>query len=115
MKTSYYNFLSECNNNSAILYNSNTGCMVELDQEHYEAFKAFEARGIEIQDKSFLTNLENCGFLVNDDVSELHQIHLRLLQARFSSYLLSLVIAPTQDCNFRCAYCYEKSSLPTVQ
>lgn len=111
MRLSYYNFRSKCKPNSEILYNSKTGCMARLDQEHVNALNAFEKNGIDFADTSFADQLKCCGFLIDDDVSELDQIRYRLLQARFSSHLLSLIIAPTQDCNFRCTYCYEKDQL----
>lgn len=93
------------------MYNSKTGCMAKLDQTHYESFHSFVSQNIEISDKKFESELKQCGFIIEDDISELEQIRYRLLQSRFTSNMLSLVIAPTQNCNFRCTYCYEKEQL----
>lgn len=111
MNLSYYNFLSKIKSGDGILYNSRTGCMAKLDKAHLEMLEDFSSQGKEITDLDFAQQLKSCGFLVDDDVSELDLIRYCLLQARFSGNQLSLVIAPTQDCNFRCIYCYEKENL----
>lgn len=82
MKLSYYNFLSKCKSNGAILYNSKTGCMVKLDEAHYEKYSALKNFDQQISDSEFAIQLKKCGFIVDDNVSELEQIRYRLLQAR---------------------------------
>ena len=111
MKPSYYNLLTPEETGGAVLFNTRSGCMAQLDREHYEALRAFEKRGEVPEDKDFREGLLACGFAVEDRENELEAIRLGLLRARFATETLSLTIAPTQDCNFQCVYCYEKDQL----
>lgn len=111
MKPSYYNLLTPEETGGAVLFNTRSGCMAQLDREHYEALRAFEKRGEVPEDKEFREGLLACGFAVEDRENELEAIRLGLLRARFATETLSLTIAPTQDCNFQCVYCYEKDQL----
>lgn len=111
MKPSYYNLTAPAEDGGAVLFNTRSGCMAQLDREHYEAFQAFEANGQEPEDEEFRAGLLDCGFAIGDRENELEAIRLGLLRSRFATETLSLTIALTQDCNFRCVYCYEKDQL----
>jgi len=111
MKPSYYNLTAPAGDGGAVLFNTRSGCMAQLDREHYEAFQTFEANGKEPADEEFREGLLACGFAVKDRENELEAIRLGLLRSRFATETLSLAIALTQDCNFRCVYCYEKDQL----
>ena len=45
--------------------------------------------------------------LVEDNADIYHQIKLERTLSRYNNRYLSLTIAPTTACNFRCSYCYE--------
>ncbi len=111
MKPSCYNLLTPEESGGAVIFNTRSGCMAQLDQQHYAAFQAFEARGQEPGDEEFRKELLACGFSIEDEENELEAIRLELFRNRFSTSTLSLTIAPTQECNFRCVYCYEKDQL----
>ncbi len=61
-----------------------------------------------ISDKIFMENLQRCGYVVPKNVDEKFLINMRMLQGRFDNRMLSLTIAPTMACNFRCVYCFEQ-------
>lgn len=111
MKPSYYNLSAPDETGGAVVFNTRSGCMAQLDREHWEALRAFEERGEVPADGEFRDGLLACGFAVEDRGNELEAIRLGLLRSRFATETLSLTIAPTQDCNFRCVYCYEKDQL----
>lgn len=111
MKPSYYNLLTPDKSGGAVLFNTRSGCMAQLDKQHYTAFRAFEESGREPEDEEFREGLLACGFSIENEENELEAIRLELLRARFATSTLSLTIAPTQDCNLRCVYCYEKDQL----
>ena len=111
MKPSYYNLSTPDETGGAVVFNTRSGCMAQLDREHWEALRAFEERGEVPADGEFRDGLLACGFAVEDRGNELEAIRLGLLRSRFATETLSLTIAPTQDCNFRCVYCYEKDQL----
>jgi uncharacterized protein len=48
------------------------------------------------------------GFLVGNDVDELALIRRRYHEGREASRGLSLTVAPTVACNFRCSYCFQE-------
>jgi uncharacterized protein len=48
------------------------------------------------------------GFLIRDDLDELVLLETQYKVARESRDHLSLTIAPTINCNFRCTYCYQE-------
>lgn len=49
-----------------------------------------------------------CGYLLPAEVDEKFLIKTNMMQGRYNKNLLSLTIAPTMACNFRCIYCFEK-------
>ena len=82
-----------------------------MDEPQYTAFVDFEHDNSKPLDEEFEKNLRYGGYVVDDDVDELDEIKFRMYSGRFSTKFLGLTIAPTSDCNFRCAYCYEKDSI----
>lgn len=113
MKASNYNFAFPYGEQSdqTIFYNSRTNALALIENEKYDAYKAFCENGTTIADERLVQDLTYGGFLVDSEVEELDLIRYALLQSRFSGTHLGLTIAPTSDCNFRCVYCYEKDSL----
>lgn len=110
MKTSNYNFFFpyEDDGNKLISYNSFSNSLALMEKNKYEKFKQFVDNGVDIDDEEFVNQLKKGGFLIDDDCSELDLLKFRLLRNRYRTDSLSLTIATTADCNFRCAYCYEK-------
>ena len=113
MKVSNYNFFIKrgTGNKDYIAYNSRTNALALVSEEQFEAVKNFENTGKMIEDTDFLEELKIGGFVINTEINELEQIKFKMLRQRFRTDVLSLIIAPTSDCNFRCIYCYEKDSI----
>lgn len=53
-----------------------------------------------------LSDLEKGGFLVRQGTDEAAQVHEDYI-ARYVDPNLHLIVLPTEQCNFRCVYCYE--------
>jgi uncharacterized protein len=79
-----------------------------MEKDKYETFGAFTKDGTNIEDGEFVEQLKAGRFLIKDDCDELDYLRFRMLASRYNTATLGLTIAPTADCNFRCAYCYEK-------
>lgn len=114
-KSSGYNFFfpysaSDAAHNT-VAYNARTGALALMEPDKYEAFCQFAQNGTPIEDEELLNNLLLGGYLVTEDTDELLLLRHNMLQSRYYSGGLSLTIAPTADCNFRCIYCYEKDAL----
>lgn len=111
MKKTFYNFLFQQSGGKSILYNSRTGAMAGLDEEHARQFREYSESELEVKNPQFAEALLQNGFAVEDGVSELDMIRYDSLKARFASQSLGLTIVPTQDCNFGCIYCFEKENM----
>lgn len=63
--------------------------------------------------------LSRRGFLVQDDVNELDLFRYRYGKEQYRNDALQLILLASEDCNFRCVYCYEKfkngTMLPDVR
>lgn len=110
MKASRYNFFFPYkeDSNKLIAYNSRSSALALITKEKHKHFVQFCEKGIEIKDDGLISSLRQGLFLLDDDVDELNLIRFNMLNSRYSVTTLSLTIAPTSDCNFRCIYCYEK-------
>lgn len=110
MKSSKYNFLYNGmlgNNDQVVIYNARTGALAVLEPEYYAQMKQLQEEGIPITNLEFEKQLLECGYFVQDNLDEVQQIKYDMLQSRFNSSIMSLTIAPTMACNFRCIYCFE--------
>ena len=112
MKESRYNYyLKNEINNEYIAYNSRKNSLAILSENEYNSICYVRTTGKEIEDKSFLEALKWGGYMIEDEFDEISEIRFKMLKARFHTDSMSLTIAPTSDCNFRCIYCYEKDSI----
>jgi len=50
-------------------------------------------------------------YLINDTIDELARAELKYFEVAHSTNKLLLTILPTEDCNFRCQYCYEEHNV----
>ena len=110
MKQSFYNFLLNVPQiKDTIIYNSKTNYLAILTEN--EALKFKEDLKQEDWNEESWKQMIEAGFIVPKDIDEIEEIECEMNQGRFSNNHLSLTIAPTADCNFRCKYCYEKNNL----
>ena len=109
LKESAYNFIyDDLGKDQIVFYNSRTGALAVVHEDQYKQYKGFQETGQEIEDAEFLKNLLKCGYLLPAEVDEKFLIKTNMMQGRYNKNLLSLTIAPTMACNFRCIYCFEK-------
>ncbi len=114
MKKSNYNFFIDYkeDENKIIAYNALSNNLALMDKEEFDIFNNSE--NLDSIDNQLLSQLKIGNFIVDDELDELELIRFKMLESRFNRNLLSLTIAPTSACNFRCIYCYEKNSLQEV-
>ncbi len=112
MKSSLYNVIAE-DENKLIIYNTRTGNHLVLvgDSAHY-AKRIFADSSIS-EENDLCAYLYANGFLIDSAEDE-----LELVKAKRDIYIndngLFLMILPTEQCNFRCVYCYERFSNPMM-
>ncbi len=112
-KASMFNFVFD-EGEELVLFNSMKGmwsaCRVRReDREQVKNLLVEQKTGIEVSEKEEIPELlVERGFLVNDDLNEKQQ-----REASYSRFVdrnannLNLIILPTEQCNYRCKYCYE--------
>ena len=97
--------------NELIIYNSLRGKIYKT--AHNELSKEIE-RTLYQQENccndTVMRFLKDNGFLINDNEDELTTANSQKLDVQFDK-LLHLIIMPTEQCNFRCQYCYEDFKL----
>ena len=113
MKASHYTSVYELTSSDKekLIFNARTLALALIENDKLDLYNDFCANGTPIQDEKLLSDLKAGGFLLEDDIDEEAIIRHEQLCARYNTNQLSLVIAPTSNCNFRCVYCYERPVL----
>jgi uncharacterized protein len=93
---------------SLIVHSSRTGAMgvVPADQAE-QARRALVPGAVTVGPlRGIVADLAEGGMLVPETVDEAQLVHHSYLR-RYDPTSLQLIILPTEQCNFRCVYCYE--------
>lgn len=109
MKTSRYNFSSDLNDGSILLYNSISGSLIKITADEYK--RCLDLLPMLKSDNNIvglLDQLKQGHFIVDDDLDEFNYIKFLHYIARYSSGIYHLEIAPSGDCNFACSYCFNE-------
>lgn len=107
-KPSRFNFKTRNENGDLVVYNSYTGVVgvvPEEDQATVEA--ALKPQAVLTELDGILADLKEGGLLVaaeEDEFAKADDLHRELFER---DDLFELTIMPTEECNFRCVYCYE--------
>lgn len=98
------------------IYNSTTNSFVKINEELYSKIKGINEWSTEIKlfDQDFAEILEKHNIVVTDDFDEevFYKKKYTKYMASFNPSVLSLTIATTSNCNFKCPYCYEEGIVP---
>jgi uncharacterized protein len=114
MKWSKFNILFKLNGVD-FLYNSRNNSFFKLNNDLHEEILSIESdkKSIDHLSVDVYNLLKSKNIIVDnyDDENFISQMLYLKRKKQFSGGTLSLVIAPTLSCNFKCPYCYE-SGLP---
>jgi len=110
MKLSRYNHFFPYSERESIAYNALTNSLALIEKSKLEAYNAYKDNGTPLSE-DIIADLKKGLFLLDDHVDELEALRYNMLRGRYGTDHLSLTIAPTNDCNFRCVYCYEKDAI----
>jgi uncharacterized protein len=107
-KPSKFNFIHKCENGELRLYNSLEGSksLSIIPLERTEDTVALLENGAVSLNGGYEAFLIDHGFLVPKERDEDSRRKLRMMEETTDS-TLELIILPTEQCNFRCKYCYE--------
>jgi uncharacterized protein len=116
---SRYNLRTTGPDGRYIVWNSYTGAICVFNPQQREAVQSLLNRGYEGEEKGIIKYLTDRGFLVRKGANEYRQIQLRFGQMHYRNDTLELILLASEDCNFRCTYCYEDfargTMLPSVR
>ena len=106
-KPSKFNYCHKCSNGELLLYNSAAGTdsLSRVLPERSEPILKILKNGYEGEPENIQTLLEK-GFVVASETNEDTLKKVRTMEQVMDSSL-HLILLPTEQCNFRCKYCYE--------
>ncbi|MCL2289169.1 MAG: SPASM domain-containing protein [Bacteroidetes bacterium] len=110
LKPSRYNHFFPYSSEQNIAYNALSNSLALIDKSKLSEFMNFYNQGSYISDE-LVSDLKKGAFLVNSSINELDVLRYRMQRARYNTDSLSMTIAPTNDCQFACVYCYEKDAI----
>ncbi len=94
-------------NGRTVVGNSLSGAVATLGVEETAAARsALKGTVLDEHSAPVVLDMIEAGFLVDEDANELFRVH-NLHASMNDQQSLGLIIMPTEDCNFRCIYCYE--------
>ncbi|WP_373215437.1 radical SAM protein [Peptostreptococcus anaerobius] len=100
-------FNIECpSENGILIYNTFSSGVLSLNEEYSNEYSNLKKYGT--CRKDLFNELCNGSMLIDKNTNEVSKINILSKSERFSTNCLSLTIAPTLSCNFKCPYCYEK-------
>lgn len=106
MKESRFNYFSK-DGDYVICMNGTSGNIFSIPQDTYKLLKDILAEPMkEGHDNDLVSSLYELHFLIDDDFDEIDHLRKRYKTA-VNNGNYHLIINPTQECNFRCWYCYE--------
>lgn len=112
-KKSEYNIeVAKLKNGETLIHNTYTCAFGLMDKNAENIYRNIE--NLNVTEQSFLEGIEievlkKNGFIVDSERDELKEIILASRNYRYhiSKSILTLVIAPTLNCNMKCPYCHE--------
>jgi uncharacterized protein len=117
---SRYNIRATAEDGRLVLWNSLSGKIAVFKAEHREGvISLLQRKGFEHPKENVVGYLVDCGFLVRKGVNEYRQFQRLFGEQHYRSDVLELILMASEDCNFRCTYCYEDfargTMLPSVR
>ena len=113
---SRYNARTVGDDGRLILWNTFTGAVSVFKPRDRERVVAALARGgVDAPLDRTGEYLARRGFLVRDDAGELDRFRYRFARQHWRTDVLQLILLASEDCNFRCVYCYERFKHGTME
>lgn len=109
-RLSRYSYLFRDSSGGCHAFSTRSRARLDLEESVYTILQEAQ-KGQHPLDQShgFFDTLRKCKFAVEDweDDTYMYQILHESLLRSYNQDILSLVLAPTTQCNFRCGYCFE--------
>jgi len=113
---SRYNIRATTDDGRLVIWNSYRGTMSVFAAAHKARIEVLLGRkGFEAPEKGLVKYLLDRGFIVKEGTDEYRRIQLGFGQQHYRTDILQLILMASEDCNFRCDYCYEDFARGTMQ
>lgn len=101
---------------SLVLYNSYTGAFSAIPPHSREqAERLLHKSGASARREGLVKYLHERGFIVEKGTDEFERFRLLYGQMQYRSDKLELILLASEECNFRCVYCYETFPRGTME
>lgn len=118
-EASKYNLRTTADDGSYVLWNSYSGAICVIKPEQRQGVQALLKEGYTGEPKGVVKYLSDNGFMVPKGTNEYRRVQLGFGQQHYRQDILELILLASEDCNFRCEYCYEDfargTMLPSVR
>lgn len=112
---SRYNVRATADDGRLVLWNTLSGKITVFKPEDREVVLGLlSQRGFEAPKEKLVEYLVERGYLVRKGVDEYRQFQQLFGQQHYRADALELILMPSEDCNFRCTYCYEDFARGTM-
>jgi len=108
-KISAYNIVEKNDNNDLLIMNMRTERHIKIASELANEFSSlFEQTKFDCNPEDWRYKaLIDGGFIIAENFNEARWVELKHNEVVFGSETFSVTLMPTNDCNFRCVYCYQ--------
>jgi uncharacterized protein len=113
---SRYNIRATTTDGRLVLWNSYKGTMSVFEATQKPTIEALLSRkGFAAELEGVVQYLFKRGFVVKEGTDEYRRIQLGFGQQQYRTDVLQLILLASEDCNFRCDYCYEDFARGTMR
>lgn len=113
---SRFNVRATADDGRLVLWNSMKTSMVVFTAEQVPmVLELLSKEGFQAREEGLVQYLASRGFLVKKDVNEYRRFQLAFGEQHYRSDVLQLILMASEDCNFRCKYCYEDFARGTMR
>jgi uncharacterized protein len=115
-KPSRFNVQTTSTNGWLLLWNTYTGSMNAFKPAHRDSvLRLISQQGTTGSENGITGYLSSRGYLVPGEADELRRVQYEFGKENHRSDILELILLPSEDCNFRCTYCYESFRRGTMR
>lgn len=112
---SRYNIRAVAEDGRLLLWNTLSGKLTAFKAQDREVVvRLLKREGFEAPKEKFVKYLVDRGYLVRKGVNEYRQFQQLFGEQHYRSDALELILMASEDCNFRCTYCYEDFTRGTM-
>ncbi|MFP5284171.1 MAG: radical SAM protein [Thermoanaerobaculia bacterium] len=113
---SRYNIRATTEDGRLVLWNTFRGSMSVFQPDQVpQVLPLLSRKGIAAEAEGIVGYLVERGYLIKQGANEYRQVQVAIDQQQFRTDRLELILLASEDCNFRCKYCYEQFARGTMQ